>query len=118
VCLARRVLNITKATDILDHIYSLPPAEQERAMESIRAIEREAMASQKPQPGLVETMTYLTARNIRKAICTRNFELALPSHSHSTHCPSSKSFLLTSYSLPVNHLLTKFVPNHIFHPIM
>jgi hypothetical protein len=68
------VLRITKATDILDHIYSLSPGKQEEAMESIRKIERAAMAVQKPQPGLVGLMEYLTLRNVRKGICTRNFE--------------------------------------------
>jgi hypothetical protein len=71
---SRAVLNITKSTDILDHIYSLPSGEQEEAMESIRKIERTAMDSQKPQPGLVALMDYLASRNIQKGICTRNFE--------------------------------------------
>jgi hypothetical protein len=43
-------------------------------MESIRKIERTAMATQKPQPGLVPLMEYLTSRKIQKGICTRNFE--------------------------------------------
>jgi hypothetical protein len=39
----RSALGITKATDILEHIYSLPTAkEQEEAMESVRTIERAA----------------------------------------------------------------------------
>lgn len=48
----RSALGITKATDILDHIYSLPASEQEAAHEKIRNIEREAMLTQSPQPGL------------------------------------------------------------------
>lgn len=48
--------------------------EQLVAMEAIRNIEREAMKSQKPQPGLVELMTYLTSKDMKKGICTRNFE--------------------------------------------
>jgi len=43
-------------------------------METIRSIEREAMALQKPQAGLVELMAYLDSRGVRKGICTRNFE--------------------------------------------
>ena len=43
-------------------------------MEKIRAIERTAMAAQKPQPGLVALMEYLERRGVRKGICTRNFE--------------------------------------------
>jgi phosphoglycolate phosphatase-like HAD superfamily hydrolase len=67
-------LNITKATDILDHIYSLPASEQEEAHEKIRSIERTAMKSQQPQSGLVELMVYLDSRGVKKGICTRNFE--------------------------------------------
>jgi hypothetical protein len=90
----RAVLNITKSTDILDHIYSLPEAEQNKAMEDIRAIERRAMSSQKPQPGLEKLMVYLAAKEIQKGICSRNFDA------------------------PVTHLLETFVPGHLFHPIM
>lgn len=43
-------------------------------MEKIRAIEREAMLAQQPQPGLVELMDYLERRGVRRALCTRNFE--------------------------------------------
>ena len=70
----RAVLNITKSTDILDHIYTLPTVQQEEAMEAIRQIERTAMTKQTPQPGLVRLMEYLASRGICKAICTRNFE--------------------------------------------
>jgi phosphoglycolate phosphatase-like HAD superfamily hydrolase len=71
----RAALGIQKPTDILDHIYSLPtPEQQEEGMEKIRAIERAAMKSQRPQPGLVELMSFLEERGIQKGICTRNFE--------------------------------------------
>lgn len=91
----REVLGISKGTDILDHIYSLPTlAEQASAMEAIRAIERAAMASQVPQPGLTELMEYLDTRGIRKAICTRNFEQ------------------------PVQHLLSSFLPGSVFETIV
>ncbi|KAF2125790.1 HAD-like protein [Dothidotthia symphoricarpi CBS 119687] len=90
----RAALGITKSVDILDHIYSLPAAEQEDAQEKIRAIERAAMKSQKPQAGLVELMDYLDSRNIKKGICTRNFDA------------------------PVEHLLNTFLPSSKFHPII
>ncbi|EKG10346.1 Haloacid dehalogenase-like hydrolase [Macrophomina phaseolina MS6] len=91
----RAALGIDKKTDILDHIYALPsPADQGAAFDKIRAIERRAMASQKPQPGLVRLMDYLDGRNIPKGICTRNFDT------------------------PVNHLLTNFLAGHRFHPIV
>ncbi len=91
----REALGITKATDILDHIYSLPtPEQQHEAMEKIRSIERAAMASQEAQPGLAPLMDYLAARGVRKAICTRNFEQ------------------------PVMHLLGKFLNGHVFEPIV
>lgn len=90
----RSVLSISRQTDILEHIYSLPEGAQEKAMASIRAIEAEAMTLQTPQPGLVTLMTYLDSRGVRKGICTRNFDA------------------------PVNHLLTKFLSGSVFEPII
>ncbi|KAI0479780.1 HAD-like protein [Xylaria cf. heliscus] len=91
----RTALGIPKSVDILTHIASLPTAaEREQAMEAIRAIERTAMVSQVAQPGLWALMSYLQDRNIRKAICTRNFEQ------------------------PVTHLLHKFLANVRFSPIV
>jgi phosphoglycolate phosphatase-like HAD superfamily hydrolase len=55
----RSMLGISKGTDILAHIESLPPDEQESAMKKIREIEHTAMAAQLPQPGLVQLMAYL-----------------------------------------------------------
>ncbi len=81
----RQVLSIRKPTDILSHINSLPlqlptpptPAtplnHRPTALAAIRAIERTAMTQQIPQPGLLELMTYLERREIRKGLCTRNF---------------------------------------------
>ncbi|XXH03420.1 MAP kinase kinase (MEK) [Hypoxylon texense] len=91
----RTVLGIPKSVDILEHIYALPtPAQQESAMESIRAIERVSMAQQVAQPGLAALMAYLDARRVRKGICTRNFEQ------------------------PVAHLLAKFLAGSVFHPVV
>ncbi|KAK8019826.1 had superfamily [Apiospora arundinis] len=91
----RAVLGIPKSVDILEHVYSLTPrSAQDEAMESIRAIERREMARQTPQPGLAELMAYLDARGVPKAICTRNFDA------------------------PVHHLLTKFLPGSVFHPVV
>ena len=91
----RAVLGIPKSVDILEHIYALPTTEaQAAAMESIRGIEREAMAKQTAQPGLVELMEYLDSRGLPKGICTRNFEQ------------------------PVSHLLTTFLSGSLFHPIV
>ncbi|KAI0387188.1 HAD-like protein [Hypomontagnella monticulosa] len=91
----RSVLRIPKSIDILEHIYSLPSAsQQEEAMESIRAIERQSMVQQIAQPGLADLMQYLDARGVRKGICTRNFEQ------------------------PVTHLLTKFLAGSVFHPVV
>ncbi|KAL9121024.1 MAG: hypothetical protein Q9187_002424 [Circinaria calcarea] len=70
----RSALSIPKTTDILTHIYSLPSPAQESAMDSVRAIESDAMKAQKAQPGLQELMQYLEGRGVRKGICTRNFE--------------------------------------------
>jgi phosphoglycolate phosphatase-like HAD superfamily hydrolase len=91
----RAAVGIPRTSDILDHIYALPtPEEQEAAMEKIRAIEREAMTSQMPQPGLLLLMTYLERKQIPKAICTRNFDA------------------------PVSHLLKKFLAGQKFFPII
>ncbi|OBR07456.1 Haloacid dehalogenase-like hydrolase [Colletotrichum higginsianum IMI 349063] len=91
----RQALGITKSIDILDHIYALPTKEaQETAMESIRQIERTAMASQVAQPGLTELMSYLDSRGVRKGICTRNFDA------------------------PVAHLLGKFLEGSLFEPVV
>ena len=91
----RAAVGIPRTSDILDHIYALPtPEEQEAAMEKIRAIEREAMTSQTPQPGLLLLMAYLERKQIPKAICTRNFDA------------------------PVSHLLEKFLAGQKFFPII
>lgn len=91
----RAAVGIPRTSDILDYIYALPTlSEQEAAMEKIRAIEREAMISQKPQPGLLPLMSYLEQKQIPKAICTRNFDA------------------------PVLHLLETFLPGQKFHPII
>lgn len=90
----RQALDIDKSVDILDHCHSLPPDEEAAALEKIRAIEREAMVSQQPQPGIVPLMEYIDSRKIPRGICTRNFDA------------------------PVNHLLTKFLPSFEFSPGM
>lgn len=91
---SRSALGIDKGTDILDHIYSLPDAEQEEAQEKVRDIERTAMKKQKPQAGLVELMDYLDSKGLKKGICTRNFDA------------------------PVEHLLTTFLPSSEFSPVI
>jgi HAD superfamily hydrolase (TIGR01509 family) len=90
----RSALGIPKTTDILHHVESLPAREQEAATEAIRAIERDAMAKQTPQPGLARLMAYLDAEGISKAICTRNFDV------------------------PVRNLLDKFLPASPFDPVV
>lgn len=94
----RSVLNIPKSTDILEHVYSLPagsgPGSQDEAMESIRSIERTMMVEQVAQPGLVELMSYLDSRGVRKGICTRNF------------------------NAPVEHLLEKFLGGSVIEPVV
>lgn len=68
----RAALDIPKSIDILDHMASLPAAEQPAAHAAIQAIERDAMEKQAPQPGLMDLMAYLDSRQLPKAICTRN----------------------------------------------
>ena len=71
----REALGIAKPVDILDHIRSLPPTEQDQGRAKIQEIERRAMKKQKPQPGLHELMKFLDRRSVRKAICTRNMKV-------------------------------------------
>ena len=68
-------LGIDKSIDILHHIRDLPtPEARLEAADKIKAVEREAMRAQQPQPGLVELMNYLQGRGVQRALCTRNFE--------------------------------------------
>jgi phosphoglycolate phosphatase-like HAD superfamily hydrolase len=102
----RQKLAIQKPTDILMHVRSLPvdapppptPATPlnhgPTAALAIQAIERDAMTTQTPQPGLLELMSYLEKRSVRKALCTRNFPA------------------------PVKHLCEKFMPGVHFDPII
>ncbi|GES60979.1 HAD superfamily hydrolase [Aspergillus terreus] len=91
----RAALGIDKKVDILHHIRSLPTIEaQTEAANKIKAIEREAMRHQQPQPGLVELMDYLQDKGVKRALCTRNFEA------------------------PVRHLLENHLPAHVFVPII
>jgi phosphoglycolate phosphatase-like HAD superfamily hydrolase len=103
----RAALNIPKSIDILEHIQSLSnepdtdsslnqptPSPKARAIAAVKHIESTAMTSQRPQPGLVELMTYLDKRGVRKALCTRNFPA------------------------PVHHLLDTYLPGVTFEPII
>jgi phosphoglycolate phosphatase-like HAD superfamily hydrolase len=71
-----------------------PNSPQARAVAAVKSIERNAMSSQRPQPGLVELMTYLDKRGVRKALCTRNFPA------------------------PVHHLLSTYLPGVEFGPVV
>lgn len=70
----RQAVNIPKGSDILDYIHALPEKEQQEAFGKIQDIERTAMSKQVPQAGLVSLMEFLDQHEIRKGICTRNFE--------------------------------------------
>jgi len=76
----RSAVGIPKGEDILDYIHGLPENQQTEAFRKIQDIEREAMAKQIPQAGLVSLMEFLDEHGIHKGICTRNFEYAPPSH--------------------------------------
>ncbi|RMX81889.1 hypothetical protein D0869_06460 [Hortaea werneckii] len=92
----RQAVNIPKGSDILDYIHALPEKGQQEAFGKIQDIERTAMSKQVPQAGLVSLMEFLDQHEIRKGICTRNFDA------------------------PVNHLLSNHLPRHInpFSPII
>jgi len=92
----RQAVNIPKGSDILDYVHALPEKEQREAFGKIQDIERTAMSKQVPQAGLVSLMEFLDEHDIKKGICTRNFDA------------------------PVNHLLSNHLPRHInpFYPII
>jgi len=70
-------------------------SEKQRKWQTKKKLTRtNSMASQVAQPGLVQLMTYLDSRGVRKGICTRNFDA------------------------PVNNLLTKFLAGSVFAPIV
>ncbi|KAI4208820.1 MAG: hypothetical protein L6R36_009557 [Xanthoria steineri] len=105
----RSALNIPKSIDILQHIRDLSDepdrvirdgdgdertSPRSRARDVVSSIERNAMFSQRPQPGMGALMDYLTRRNVRKGLCTRNF------------------------NEPVEHLLGKFLKGQVFGPVV
>ncbi|KAL2862844.1 putative haloacid dehalogenase-like hydrolase [Aspergillus lucknowensis] len=91
----RAALGISKSVDILHHIARLPTDEERHeASNKVKAIEREAMQHQEPQPGLLELMDYLEERGVKRALCTRNFKT------------------------PVTNLLQNHLPTHVFLPII
>lgn len=90
----RTALGIPKSVDILSHIHTLPPTEQSTSMTMIQEIESTAMLQMIPSAGLVELMTYLDSRRLKKAICTRNFDG------------------------PVAHLRNKFLAGIEFSPVV
>ena len=92
----RDAADIPADKDILDFVHSLSDDDQAKAFSKIQSIERQAMANQVPQPGLVSLMEFLDQKGIRKAICTRNFDA------------------------PVENFLQKHVPSHLksFGPIV
>lgn len=93
----RSAAKIPQGKDILHHIASLPSPERENAMQAIKDVESEYMLLQTPQPGLIELMSYLTSRGVRKGLLTRNFED------------------------PVRHLIEKFLSSQevgIFEPVV
>ncbi|KAF8308976.1 hypothetical protein DL93DRAFT_1807374 [Clavulina sp. PMI_390] len=71
----RNVLGIDNSVNILRHVETLPPDHQAAAEECVRNVEREAMLEMVAQPGLMKLMEYLGSQGIKKAICTRNFEV-------------------------------------------
>ncbi|KIW87342.1 uncharacterized protein Z519_11978 [Cladophialophora bantiana CBS 173.52] len=83
---------LSPISDMIAHPAALSP--QARAVAKIQAIERHAMSSQRPQPGLQALMDYLTQRGVKKALCTRNFPA------------------------PVHHLLNNYLPEEVFEPII
>lgn len=91
----RQALDIPPKHDILEFIRNMPTQmERTKALQTIRRIEVAALTTQTPQPGLQTLMDYLERRNVKKALCTRNF------------------------LRPVHHLLDNALPGRQFYPIV
>lgn len=110
----RSAVSIPPGEDILDFIHALPEQEQREAFAKIQAIERQAMARQVAQPGLVELMEYLEVKGVRKAICTRNFEYVCLGFQ-----PRQELIIILN-SAPVKHFVENHMPKHLrpFLPII
>ncbi|TGZ76793.1 HAD-like protein, partial [Ascodesmis nigricans] len=73
--------------DILHYISTLPPSAQSAANAHLEAIERRAMSSMQPQPGLPSLLAWCEVNNIRTGVVTRNFDEPV-SHLVTTHLTS------------------------------
>ncbi|WOL05129.1 haloacid dehalogenase-like hydrolase domain-containing protein [Canna indica] len=63
--------------DILHHIETLPPAEQQRAYEIIARFEGQGLDRLQIMPGALELCRYLDSRKIRRGLITRNMKAAV-----------------------------------------
>lgn len=91
----RSAIGLTdKSKDILAFIAEMSEAEQAEANAKLEQVEKKAMSEMEPQVGLLELMDYLNTINLPKTICTRNL------------------------IKPVNHLLSNYMEDHQFEPII
>lgn len=91
----RSAIGLTdKSKDILAFIAEMSEAEQAEAHAKLEQVEKKAMSEMEPQVGLLELMDYLNTINLPKTICTRNL------------------------IKPVNHLLSNYMEDHQFEPII
>ncbi|TGO82911.1 hypothetical protein BPOR_0734g00020 [Botrytis porri] len=112
----RDALGIDKSIDILDHIYSLPVSEQEAAHEKIRAIEREAMLTQVPQPGI--SLPSLQQNPIILTNPRTPGLQTLFTYLSTLTSPLPLAILTRNHPPPVHHLLTTHLPQTPFSPII
>lgn len=91
----RKAINLTDPkVDILKFIEDMSPQNQLIAKRELERVEEKAMHEMKPQPGLKQLMEYLVNKNLKKGICTRNL------------------------IVPVNHLLSNYLPTVEFDTII
>ncbi|KAG7746116.1 hypothetical protein KL912_004677 [Ogataea haglerorum] len=69
----RRALQIEHVKiDILDHLATLPDKEKQLAEEKLAQIEESYMLKTEPTVGVVELFQFLSRKNIKYTVCTRN----------------------------------------------
>jgi len=132
----RSALGIPKSVDILDHIYSLPPPEQEAAFQKIRDIESVS------SPTLVKLrktssrelcIPYITLLLVLLYVSLEAAELTssqtamslqspqpglLPLMQYLTSKNLPKGICTRNFDTPVSHLLSKFLEGEVFGPIV
>ncbi|KAH3671565.1 hypothetical protein OGAPHI_000268 [Ogataea philodendri] len=83
----RQALDLVgKKVDILDHLATLPESERLAADKKLADIEEYYMLNTEPTVGVVELFKFLSSKNIKYTVCTRNL-IKPVQHLLDTHLP-------------------------------